>query len=119
MKGAQLVSSGLWQWLQGTGLERFELVHNDTQWMLRGTILAFAGNAAAEARYEVVCDAGWRTMHAQVSLLSSGRERKLDIRAEDGYRTKGGLREAQDWRKKEGFAGPVGSEEASYFAGAN
>lgn len=84
MNGAQLVSSGLWQWLQGTGLERFELVHNDTQWMLRGTILAFAGNAAAEARYEVVCDAGWRTMHAQVSLLSSGRERKLDIRAEDG-----------------------------------
>ncbi len=84
MNGARLVSSGLWKWLQGTGLERFELLHNGDEWLLRGTIVAFAGNAAAEARYEIACDAGWRTKHAQVSLLSDGREQKLKIRADNG-----------------------------------
>jgi uncharacterized protein len=84
MNGAQLVSSGMWQWLQGTGLERFELVHNHAQWKLRGTIVAFAGDAAAEARYEITCDAGWRTGHAQVWLISEGREQTLEIRAEGG-----------------------------------
>jgi hypothetical protein len=89
--GPQLVQSGLWQWKQGTGLERFELLrasHKD-EWILRGTILTLSDSGPAEARYEVVCDGAWHTRRAEISLRDAksedgSNERVLRITAENG-----------------------------------
>jgi len=51
---------------------------------LRGTILAMADDAAAEAKYELTCDQAFRTRRAQVSLRSAASERSAAISAEDG-----------------------------------
>jgi len=80
----QSVCSGLWRWLQGTGLERFELVRAADDWVFRGTILTLAGDAAAEATYEIVCDRSFRTRSASISLLDSSGERRLKVETQNG-----------------------------------
>jgi hypothetical protein len=80
----QTVSSGLWQWLQGTGLERFELVRASDNWIFRGTILTLAAGTAAEARYEIVCDRSFRTRRANVSVRDATGEHTLQIATENG-----------------------------------
>lgn len=81
---SQTVSSGLWRWLQGTGLERFELVHAADDWIFRGTILALAADAAVEAKYEIVCDRSFRTKRANISVRDATGERTLQIATESG-----------------------------------
>lgn len=81
---SQTVSSGLWLWLQGTGLERFELVRAADDWLFRGTILTLAADAAAEARYEIVCDRSFRTRRANVSVRNATGERSLQVVTENG-----------------------------------
>ncbi|HEY1527339.1 MAG TPA: putative glycolipid-binding domain-containing protein [Candidatus Angelobacter sp.] len=80
----KIVCSGLWQWLQGTGLERFEFVRASDEWVLRGTILTLVEGAAVEARYEIVCDRSFQTRRANVSVRDRGGERSLHIGAESG-----------------------------------
>ena len=82
--GSQIVSSGLWRWLQGTGLERFELARASDDWIFRGTILTLAADAAAEAKYEIVCDRSFRTREANVSVRDATGERTLQIATEKG-----------------------------------
>jgi hypothetical protein len=82
--GLQTVSSGLWRWLQGTGLERFEVARAADYWIFRGTILTLASDAAAEARYEIVCDRSFRTRQANVSVCDAAGERTLQIATENG-----------------------------------
>lgn len=81
----QTVSSGLWRWLQGTGLERFELVRRADDWIFRGTILTLAADAATEARYEIICDRSFRTKTASISLRDPNGERRLKIAAQNGH----------------------------------
>ncbi|MGC2696377.1 MAG: putative glycolipid-binding domain-containing protein [Candidatus Angelobacter sp.] len=81
---SQLIRSGLWRWLQGAGLERFELLRAGHEWILRGTILTLTDAGPAEARYEVACDALWHTQRAQVSVLDSDGQRSLQISAVNG-----------------------------------
>ena len=80
----QLICSGLWRWLQGTGFERFEFVRAADEWLFRGTILTLANHVPAEARYEIVSDSSFRTRCAQVSLRDATGERALAIVAENG-----------------------------------
>jgi hypothetical protein len=80
----QLVASGLWRWLQGTGLERFEFLRAGDEWIFRGTILTLAHDAAAEARYEITCDRSFRTKAANVFFRDAAGERSLQIVSEDG-----------------------------------
>jgi hypothetical protein len=80
----QIITAGLWRWLQGTGLERFEFVRAGDEWILRGTILTEAGDAPAEARYELACDRAFRTRRARISLRTAAAERTLEISAQDG-----------------------------------
>jgi hypothetical protein len=80
----QLIGTGLWQWLKGTGMERFELSQAADEWILRGTILSLTDNGSAEARYEIVCSAAWLTKSADISIREKGEERKLHITAEQG-----------------------------------
>ena len=81
---SQLLSSGLWRWLQGAGLERFEFLRAADEWIFRGTVLTLANNAPAEARYEIACDRSFRTLRADVSVRDAAGERNLHILAENG-----------------------------------
>jgi hypothetical protein len=76
--------TGLWRWLQGTGLERFEFLRIADEWLFRGTILALADDIATEARYEIRCDHSFRTRAATVSVRDAAGERALRIAAENG-----------------------------------
>jgi uncharacterized protein len=76
--------TGLWQRLQGTGLERFELTQAADGWVLRGTILALEKQGPAQADYEILCDAGWHTRRADVSLRDTAGGRILRLAVEDG-----------------------------------
>jgi hypothetical protein len=78
------VVSGLWRWLQGSGLERFEFLRIGDEWLFRGTILTLSHDAAAEARYEITCDRSFHTRAANISVRDAVGERKLQISAEDG-----------------------------------
>ena len=80
----KLIATGLWKWLQSTGLERFELVRVTDEWILRGTILTLAGDAAVEAKYEIVCDHSFRTRRADISVCDAAGERTLQIATESG-----------------------------------
>lgn len=80
----QLVRSCLWRRIKGSGLERFELLREEDRWILGGTILAMDDQGHAEARYEVVCDAAWRTERTQVSLRDATGERSLRLTTRDG-----------------------------------
>ncbi len=79
-----LVRTGLWQWVQRTGLERFKLLQGTDEWVLRGTILILGDHGPAEARYEVVCDGAWHTRSATVSIREGHDRRELRITAENG-----------------------------------
>jgi hypothetical protein len=87
----QTVSSGLWRWLQSTGLERFELARAADGWIFRGAILTLAADSAAEARYEIVCDRAFRTRQANVSVRDAAGERTLQIATENGQWYENGL----------------------------
>jgi hypothetical protein len=80
----QSVVTGLWRWLQGTGLERFEFLRTPDEWIFRGTILTLAHDVAAEARYEITCDRLFRTRAANISVRDAAGERSLQIVSEDG-----------------------------------
>ena len=80
----QPVCSGLWRWLQGTGLERYEFLRAGDEWIFRGTVLALANHAPAEARYEIACDGSFCTRRARVSVRDATGERTLEIAAENG-----------------------------------
>jgi len=82
---SQLVCAGLWQWLQGTGLERFEFVRASDEWIFRGTILTLASDAAAEARYEIACDSLFQTRRVNIYLRDSSSERSLKIDTQNGH----------------------------------
>jgi hypothetical protein len=81
---SQLVSSGLWQWLQSAGLERFEFLQAGDEWVLRGTILTLYNGAPTEARYEIVCDSSFRTRRANISVRDSDGKRTIQIAAQNG-----------------------------------
>src|SRR6476646_11298201 len=81
---SQPVCTGLWQWLQSPGLERFELVRSADELIFRGTILTLAGNSAAEAKYEIVCDRSFRSRRSNVSVRDATGERTLQIASESG-----------------------------------
>src|SRR5258708_24901665 len=82
---SQLVCTGLWQWLQSPGLERFEFIRTGDEWIFRGTILTLAHDAAVEARYEIVCDSLFQTRRVNIHLRDSSSERSLKIDAQNGH----------------------------------
>ena len=79
-----LVTCGLWRWLQGSGLERFELARKTDTWILRGTIVTQTSAGSAEARYEIACDPEFRTRNVHVAVRDGRGERLLNIQAENG-----------------------------------
>jgi uncharacterized protein len=80
----QLVVTGLWRWLQGAGVERFEFLRTADEWIFRGTILTLVQDVAAEARYEITCDHSFRTKAANISVRDAAGDRSLQLVSEDG-----------------------------------
>jgi hypothetical protein len=72
----------LWQWLQGTGLERCCLFAGPARWAVQGTILTISQGEPGEVRYSVFCDSMWRTTEVELTLAHAGRTRSLNIKAE-------------------------------------
>jgi hypothetical protein len=83
-KTEQLVQACLWQRMKGAGLERFELLKARGGWLLRGTLLAMEQKSPAEARYEIACDAQWRTQRAKVWLRANQGERSVNLSSRNG-----------------------------------
>jgi uncharacterized protein len=81
---ARFMRSGLWRRLDGRSWERFELTRHDALWRLSGTILVRGDSGPAEARYEVTCDPGWRTLRTTVTLRDDAGERSLELVADGG-----------------------------------
>ena len=79
---SRTISTGLWQWLQRTGLERFEFAQAGELWILRGTVLTLS-NAAAEVKYEIVCDGQFCTRSAHITLRDAMGERAMKIVSEN------------------------------------
>jgi hypothetical protein len=92
MAHRRLLRAGLWRRLDVFGLERFELARDGEGWALGGTILTGEGGSA-EVRYEVVCDAGWRTRRTKVAFRDAHGERTLELTAADGSWSIGGHRQ--------------------------
>lgn len=90
----KLVRAGCWQWLRGTGLERFELRSCSGGWILRGSIVAVEADGPVEARYRVACDDAWRTRRAEVTVRGELGERRILVAGADGCWTVDG-RDAQ------------------------
>jgi uncharacterized protein len=76
------VAAGLWRRVGRPGLERFALLQEGAGWMLSGTLLAEHEGQPVEARYQVACDAAWRTTRVEVRLEAAGRERALSLRVD-------------------------------------
>ena len=87
----RLIQAGLWQWIKGVGLERFELLRKQHEWMLRGTIIVLAEGGPAEAKYEVVCDESWLTRSADISLRNGSGDRVLRVEVQSGRWRESGL----------------------------
>ena len=85
MPVARLIQAGLWQWIKAAGLERFELLRTQHEWVLRGTIVVLAEGGPAEAKYEVICDESWLTRSADISLRDRSGERILRVEVESGH----------------------------------
>lgn len=81
---AKLVRAGMWQRTQGIGLENFQLLRATNEWVMYGTVLTLTKGIPTETRYEIVCDAGWNTKRADISLRDTGGERVLRLTAQNG-----------------------------------
>lgn len=80
----QIIKTGLWRWLRGTGLERFEFSRTRDEWNLRGVILVLMDDTPVEARYELGCNHAFLTRRALISVRGSEGERCLELSAENG-----------------------------------
>ncbi len=56
----------LWRRLDLPGHEAARLVHHAPFWQLGGTAVFLEEGKTCRLEYQVVCDAGWRTLHAKV-----------------------------------------------------
>jgi hypothetical protein len=89
-EGGKLVHACMWRRLDVSGLERFELLKTRSGWLLRGNILAMEQKSPAEARYEIACDANWRTQRAKVWLRDNHGERSVNLASKNARWTVNG-----------------------------
>jgi hypothetical protein len=73
----RLVRVVLWRRLDVAGLERCALWRERDGWSLAGTLVL--GQPLVDVRYEVRCDAQWRTQTASMRVRAGACERKLEL----------------------------------------
>lgn len=69
----------LWRRLDQPGHEAARLVHHAPFWQLGGTAVFAEDGRICRMEYQVVCDAGWRTLHAKVTGWLGGQPIKVEV----------------------------------------
>ncbi|MBA3894413.1 MAG: putative glycolipid-binding domain-containing protein [Gemmatimonadales bacterium] len=69
----------LWRKLDRPGHEAARLVHHAPFWQLGGTAVFAHERGPCRLEYQVVCDAGWRTLHAKINGWIGPRQVKADL----------------------------------------
>jgi uncharacterized protein len=73
------VATVLWRRLDQPGHEAARLVHHAPFWQLGGTAVFAQDRRTCRLEYQVVCDAGWRTLHAKVAGWIGTDQVKVDM----------------------------------------
>ena len=76
---ALAVHTILWRRLDEPGHEAARLVHHAPFWQLGGTSVFAAEGRSCRLEYQVVCDAGWRTLHARVTGWFGAEPIKVEV----------------------------------------
>lgn len=81
---AMAIATILWKRLDTEGHDACRLLHRDDGWQVRGEAIFLHEGKPCSVRYDVRCDAAWRTRLATVTGWIGARELKLEIaRSED------------------------------------
>jgi uncharacterized protein len=76
----------LWRRLDEPGHEAARLVHHAPFWQLGGTAVFAESGRSCRLEYQVVCDAGWRTLHARVAGWIGPDPVKLEVYTDSARR---------------------------------
>jgi hypothetical protein len=68
-----------WRRLDQPGHEAARLVHHAPFWQLGGTAVFAHEHRPCRLEYQVVCDAGWRTLHAKVTGWIGAQQVKAEV----------------------------------------
>ena len=80
----------MWRTVGNDGLECGQLWRDEQHWIMNGTILRLSDSGPAEVRYEITCDARWRTRSANISCQNVQGKRELRIsRDDEGWHANG------------------------------
>jgi hypothetical protein len=71
----------IWRRVDQPGHEAARLVFHDPFWQLSGTAVFVEDQEVCRLEYLVVCDAGWRTLHARVSGWVGSQRVRLELSA--------------------------------------
>ena len=90
------VHTVLWRRLDYPGHEAARLVHHAPFWQLGGTAVFAEEGRICRLEYQVVCDAGWRTLHAKVTGWAGSQPIKVEVYTDTARRWSINGREAPD-----------------------
>ena len=79
----------VWRARGWEGVERLELVEGNDAVTARSLLIASPEGELVGARYEIVCDAGWRVTHVSMESLGTGRRLDLAHDADGGWSARG------------------------------
>lgn len=80
------VHTVLWRRLDQSGHEAARLVHHAPFWQLGGTAVFAEDRRTCRLEYQVVCDAGWRTLHAKVTGWIGSDPVKVEVYTDSARR---------------------------------
>jgi uncharacterized protein len=90
------VHTVLWRRLDQPGHEAARLVHHAPFWQLGGTAVFIEDRRICRLEYQVVCDAGWRTLHAKVTGWIGHQPIKVEVYTDTARRWTVNGRESPD-----------------------
>jgi hypothetical protein len=90
------VNTVFWRRLDHPGHEAARLVHHAPFWQLGGTAVFAEDGRICRLEYQVVCDAGWRTLHAKVTGWVGGQPIKVEVYTDTARRWSVNGRDAPD-----------------------
>jgi uncharacterized protein len=87
--------SCMWKVLDGTGLERFQLLPLGEGWNLRGTLIRLHQGQPFEVKYSIACDSRWQTLNANIELWGNQKNSSIFVENREGAWTANGQRVSQ------------------------
>jgi hypothetical protein len=80
------VNTVLWRRLDQPGHEAARLVCHAPFWQLGGTAVFTHGGRPSRLEYQVVCDSGWRTLHARVAGWYGDERIRVELVSDSRHR---------------------------------